>query len=101
QYFVTVTNVGYNKVSSKAFEISSSQSSIVLPALLITEQAKDLAGVTVTAKKPFIETKIDKTIVNVDASPSSAGATALEVLEKSPGITVDNDGNISLKGKQG
>ncbi|HEY2722502.1 MAG TPA: TonB-dependent receptor, partial [Chitinophagaceae bacterium] len=49
----------------------------------------------------FIETKIDKTVVNVEASPSSVGATALEVLEKSPGVTVDNDGNISLRGKSG
>ena len=63
--------------------------------------AKGLSDVTVTAKKPFIETKIDKTIVNVDASPTIAGASALEVLEKSPGVTIDNDGNISLRGKQG
>ena len=40
-------------------------------------------------------------VVNVDAAVSNAGATALEVLEKSPGVTVDKDGNISLKGKQG
>lgn len=60
--------------------------------------AKGMSEVVVTAKKPFIETKIDKTIVNVDASPTSAGATAMEVLEKSPGISVDNDGNISLRG---
>src|SRR5205085_2108408 len=50
---------------------------------------------------PLIENKIDRTVVNVDAAPTNAGATALEVLEKSPGISVDNDGNISLKGKQG
>jgi outer membrane receptor protein involved in Fe transport len=39
--------------------------------------------------------------VNVDAAVSNVGATALEVLEKSPGVTVDRDGNISLKGKPG
>lgn len=39
-------------------------------------------------------------VVNVDAAVTNAGTTVLEVLEKSPGITVDNDGNISLKGKQ-
>jgi hypothetical protein len=49
----------------------------------------------------LIENKIDKTIVNVDASPTNTGLSALEVLEKSPGITVNNDGVISLKGKQG
>ncbi len=49
----------------------------------------------------MIEQKLDRTVINVDASPTNAGATVLEVLEKSPGISVDKDGNISLKGKQG
>ncbi|MFN8289515.1 MAG: outer membrane beta-barrel family protein [Chitinophagaceae bacterium] len=39
--------------------------------------------------------------MNVEASPTSAGATALEVLEKSPGVMVSNDGTISLRGKAG
>ena len=63
--------------------------------------AKSIQAVTVVSKKPLIEQKLDRTIVNVDAAASNVGATALEVLEKSPGITVDKDGNISLKGKQG
>jgi outer membrane receptor protein involved in Fe transport len=41
------------------------------------------------------------TVLNVDASPTNTGLNALELLEKSPGVTVDNDGKISLKGKQG
>jgi len=101
KYFISVSSVGYSKVASAPFEISSSNSTINVPALVIKEQAKDLGAVTVTAKKPFIEARPDKTIVNVDASPTSAGATVLELLEKSPGITVDNDGNISLRGKAG
>ena len=100
-YFVSVSNVGYAKTASAPFEVSSSNSTINVPDLLVREQAKDLSSVTVTAKKPFIEARPDKTIVNVDASPTSAGATVLELLEKSPGITVDNDGNISLRGKAG
>ena len=59
-----------------------------------------MGEVTVTAKKPLIEQKIDRMIVNVEAAVTNVGATALEVLEKSPGVTVDKDGNISLKGKQ-
>lgn len=53
------------------------------------------------AKKKLIEQKIDKTVINVDAAITNAGTSALDVLEKSPGIQVDKDGNISLKGKQG
>jgi outer membrane receptor protein involved in Fe transport len=101
KYFVSVSNVGYARVVSAPFEVSSSNSTINVPVLVIREQAKDLGGVTVTAKKPFIEARPDKIVVNVDASPTSAGATVLELLEKSPGITVDNDGNISLRGKAG
>ena len=101
KYFVSVSSVGYAKVASAPFEVSSSNSIINVPALVVSEQVKDMGGVTVTAKKPFIEARPDKTIVNVDASPTSAGATVLELLEKSPGITVDNDGNISLRGKAG
>jgi len=101
KYYVTASNVGYNKIASDGFEISSSNAFVSLPVLVMNDRVKDLSGVTVTAKKPFIETRIDKTVVNVEASPTSVGATALEILEKSPGVTVDNDGNISLRGKAG
>src|SRR6185295_5686770 len=40
-------------------------------------------------------------VVNVEASITNVGNSALEVLEKAPGVSVDKDGNISLKGKQG
>jgi iron complex outermembrane recepter protein len=62
---------------------------------------KELATVTVTGKRPLIEQKIDRTVVNVEAMVSNAGTTALDVLENAPGVSVDKDGNISLKGKQG
>jgi outer membrane cobalamin receptor len=98
-YLLFATSVGYKKVFSAAIENTGSD--LEVPGLTITQTSKDLGGVTVTAQRPFVETKLDKTIVNVDASPTSAGSTALEILEKSPGIMVDNDGNISLRGKQG
>lgn len=100
-YLVSVSSVGYEKNFSRPFEVSSASNIVRVNTVQMTEAAKGLGGVTVTAKKPFIETKIDKTIVNVDASPTSAGASALDILEKSPGVTVDNDGNISLRGKAG
>jgi len=66
-----------------------------------TARRKVLKEVTITAKKPPIEHKIDRTIVNVDAMVTAAGSNALEVLSKSPGVSVDIDGNISLNGKGG
>ncbi|MDB5232971.1 MAG: hypothetical protein JWN76_3776 [Chitinophagaceae bacterium] len=99
KYIVSAALVGYSKSFSKLFEVSNSNTEV--PEILLKQNIKQIGEVTVQAKKPFIETKIDKTIVNVDASPTSAGSTALEVLEKSPGISVSNDGVISLRGKSG
>ncbi len=101
RYLVSVSAVGHQKGFSETFEITAEKNSIDLKTIELVPQTKNLSGVTVTSRKPLIEQKIDRTIVNVDAAVSNVGASALEVLEKSPGITVDKDGGISLKGKQG
>ncbi|MBS1741956.1 MAG: TonB-dependent receptor [Bacteroidetes bacterium] len=101
KFILTITATGFEKKQVEPFEISNASLNIVLPAIMLTIQSKSLGAVTVVSSRPLIEQKPDRMIVNVDASPSNAGATAMEVLEKSPGIAVDNDGNISLKGKQG
>ena len=72
----------------------------VKKSLISTDSVHKLKEVVVSSKKPMIEQKIDRTVINVDASPSNAGSNVIEVLEKSPGVSVDKDGNISLKGKQ-
>ncbi len=100
-YTISFTAAGFAKQLSDPISITAASPTATVAAATIASDAKSMQGVTVTAQKPFIEQKLDRTIVNVDASPSNAGATALEVLEKSPGVSVDNDGNISLKGKQG
>lgn len=100
-YRVLASSIGHSKVYSPVFTVSATAPNQQVGVLQLVPIEKSLAGVTVTSKKPFIERKIDRTIVNVDAAISNAGTTALEVLEKSPGVTVDKDGNVSLKGKQG
>lgn len=101
QYLVAVTAVGHNKEYSKVVELTAPDQSVVLETIELVPVAKTIEGVVVTSKKPFIEVKPGKTMINVESSPTNAGLNALELLEKSPGVTVDNDGNISLKGKQG
>ena len=68
----------------------------------ISENVAQLDAVTVTAKKPLFEQKIDRLVVNVANSVTSAGSNALEVLERSPGVVVDRlNGAISMAGKNG
>jgi iron complex outermembrane recepter protein len=100
KYIVSITAIGHTKGFSEVFEITSN-SHISLKTIELVPLPKDLAAVTVAAKKPLIEQKIDRMVVNVEAAVTNVGTSALEVLEKSPGVSVDKDGNISLKGKQG
>jgi iron complex outermembrane recepter protein len=100
-YFISVTAVGHDKGFSEPIIVDGNTSEINLKTIELVPQAKSIAGVTITARRPLIEQKIDRTVVNVEASVTNVGATAMEVLEKSPGLSVDKDGNISLKGKQG
>ncbi|MDF2386241.1 TonB-dependent receptor [Nostoc ellipsosporum NOK] len=99
-YFVSITSVGFQPVNSQLIALKEN-SPAQLPIFRLAPEAKAMGGVTVTAKKPMVEMKAGKMVVNVDAAPTNAGSTVMELLEKSPGVTVDNDGNISVKGKQG
>ena len=100
RYFLTVTSVGYKKGGSKSFELKEAQSYFLAPITLSTDHTK-LTDVNVQTKKPMIEVTADKIIFNVEGSINAAGSNAFELLQKSPGVTIDKDDNISLKGKNG
>lgn len=60
-----------------------------------------LSAVTVSSQRPYIENKVDRTVVNVDSRPTAAGQNALELLKQVPGVTVDGNDNISISGRNG
>lgn len=100
KYRVLISAVGYEPSYATA-AVSKDASQVNLQTITLTPRAESMAGVVVSAKRPPIEVRAGKTVVNVDASPTNAGLNVLEILEKSPGVSVDNDGNLSLKGKSG
>jgi iron complex outermembrane receptor protein len=69
--------------------------------MLSKDNGVQLEEVAVVSKLPFVERKIDRTIINPDALIANAGSNALEVLAKSPGVMVTENGTIKLKGKSG
>jgi iron complex outermembrane recepter protein len=99
RYLIQITNVGYANYTSAAFEVASTD--ITIPVVALSKSTGDLKGVTVTARRPIVEVKADKMIVNVEGTINSVGNDALELLRKSPGVSVDKDDNISLSGKNG
>lgn len=100
-YLLSITHVGFTSYHSDTLNLNASNNISLGAIQLLPKETAVLKDLTVTAKKPYIEQKIDRTIVNVDAVASNAGSNALEVLERSPGVVVDQSGTISLKGKSG
>jgi iron complex outermembrane receptor protein len=99
-YFISVSMLNYEDHVSAIFEVNESHTS--LPKLILQARSSNqLKDVTVTAKKPFIQKMPDKIVVNVDNSIISAGSTAMDVLERSPGVNVDQNDLISLRGRAG
>ena len=90
-YKLKITSVGYKSIE-KEIQISGETESI---EFTIEEDAKSLQSVVVTAKKPLMTQEEDKTIV--DPEPiANTSTNSYEILEKIPGIFLDQDGNIYL-----
>ena len=102
QYVINVSAIGYNGYISSPFTMDEKHILIQLPTIVLQPTGQHvLKDVVVTTKKPLVEHKIDRTIINVDAMISAAGGNALDVLTKSPGVMVDVNGGISLYGVSG
>lgn len=99
-FLLSYSLLGYEKICSPVFELKSGQE-YASGIVKLAPETKQLKEVVVTSKKPMIEIKADKTIFNVENSINATGSNALELLQKSPGIQVDNNDNISMKGKTG
>ncbi|HMR18670.1 MAG TPA: TonB-dependent receptor, partial [Sphingobacterium sp.] len=84
--------------SGETFEVSSD---FVIPSIILKAETRQIEEVIVTKTKPFIERKDGMMILNMESNITSAGNSAFEVLEKAPGVHVDNNDNISLRGKSG
>jgi hypothetical protein len=100
-YVIKTTMVGYNKGVSKPVTITATTTDVTVPVIVMQSSSKTLKTVNVQSSRPLIERKLDRLVMNVENSVLAAGNTALEILERAPGVSIDKDDNISLNGKGG
>ena len=86
QYIIQASYVGYHTAFGG-------------PDFVLKEETEQLGEVEVKAKKPLIERQMDKLVLNVSASPLSAGSNGNDILRRAPGVRIDKDGNITVNGK--
>lgn len=100
-FMLHVMYSGYLDFYSAPFTLSDEQPSYDAGTIRMELNPKMQHVVEVVAQKPFMEQKIDRTVFNIDNSVIAAGNNALDLLRKLPGVSVDNNDNIQVRGKAG
>lgn len=97
-YLLDVTMTGYHRLTIPVVLRDSVRQT--LSDIHLLKSIKTMEVVVITRQKPLIDYQVDKVVLNVENTALAAGNNALELLQKAPGVTVDQD-KISLKGKNG
>lgn len=101
-FLLQFSMIGFEQSCSEVFTLSGVENAKTIKPVVLKESSNVLGEVQIVAKRPFLEQKIDRTVVNVANSVANAGSNALQVLQRSPGIQVNLQTKaISLVGKQG
>ncbi|WP_313269291.1 outer membrane beta-barrel family protein [Sphingobacterium sp.] len=98
-YYVDVKMVGYTANKSNVFDISKSDYKV--PTILLNTDTRKLQEVAVEGKRPMVESKPGKLVLNVENSPLAAGNNALDIVQRAPGVSLDNNNNLQLMGQSG
>lgn len=97
-YILVTQSSTFGKYESATFLLNKD---INLGNINLQTSSTKLKEVTITASRPLVQQQYDKTVLNVSQSISAVGSNALDVLAKAPGITLDQNDNIAMRGKQG
>lgn len=101
RYILEIRSIGYTSFVRNEIEIDETHLQVDAGTITLTPVSVTVGEVVVQGDKPFIERQVDRTVVNVENSIIHTNSTVIEVMEKLPGILVSQEGDISLKGKQG
>lgn len=96
-YILVTQSMAFIKYQSASIDLNKDTD---LGTIQLSPLISNLKEVSIAAIKPFIQQQYDKTVINVSASISAAGSTVLEVLEKAPSISIDQNDNIAMRGRQ-
>ena len=98
KYKLSISYISYSTAIFNGIQINGQNTTHDAGTISLNPNMTTTDVIEVTAEKDFMETSIDKKIFNVEKSIVSQGGTATDVLSTIPSVTVDADGNVSLRG---
>lgn len=97
-YKVVSTSLGYEKNAIKDISVSNPGMTINLGKIKLLSATATLGEISVVGERKTFDTKIDRRVVNVSKDINSTGGTATDLLKNVPGLSVNTDGSVSLRG---
>jgi outer membrane receptor protein involved in Fe transport len=97
-YYLKASFIGYEVKYFSDIVISQQSADVKLGDIYISPQQATLSGVEVVAKKALISNNLDKKVITVDKTMALSGGTATDIMENVPSVSVDAEGNVSLRG---
>lgn len=102
QFMISIRSLAWKPYETGFFTIDNTLKDYKIPVIVLEPvAAKELSGVVIQSRKSLLEFSPDKTTVNVEAMPGSAASNVLDILSRTPGVQVDNQGQINLNGQTG
>lgn len=99
-YNVKISFLGYEEITLDKLETTPKNPDIDLKDIKLSTDAVTLETAEVTAEASLIENRIDKIVYNADKDATNSGGDATDVLRKVPLLSVDLEGNVSLRGSR-
>lgn len=100
EYDIEVSFLGYETQRREQLRVSADARMVRTGKFGLTSASADLEQVEVTAERAAVQFGLDRRVFNVEKDVASSGGTAEDLLRNIPSVTVDLDGNISLRGSQ-
>jgi len=101
QYYIQTRYVGYNRFVLNLPALLAGQSRVELATILMDPDPRTLRELNVTAERQTVDNRIDRQVYRADKFLGSQGGTAIDVLKNTPSVTVNSEGDITLRGQSG
>lgn len=97
EYVLNLTFPGFDNQEFAVGKVEKNQT-VTLSNILLIPTVRTLGEVTIEAQRNLIEEKVDRLVYNAESDLSAKGGDAADVLRKVPLLTVDLDGNVTVRG---
>ncbi|MBP6456208.1 MAG: carboxypeptidase-like regulatory domain-containing protein, partial [Chitinophagaceae bacterium] len=98
-YTISVSSIGFETVEIKNISVTNQQAKLDIGTILLPKKVNKINEVVIEGKKQNIELQAGKIVFNVEQNITSAGGVAEDILKNVPGVNVDVDGGLSMRGK--